>query len=312
VVIAIIGILIALLLPAVQAAREAARRSQCLNNVKQIGLALHNFHDSQRAFPVGVAGPTSIQTFTTWTVSVLPQLEQLNLYNQINPIVTSTAVTQNTSYFTTKVPFYCCPSDNAMSSTATGAGGVPSNASRSNYVGCFSADGSMVSSDAGYTYEGTSAKNPSSKLTLFNFNVTRRFSDVTDGTSQSAAISEVVTGPDGLADSRGLWGSAWGMQYSHLRTPNTNIPDAVWSVVANATYNFCGDTSGKPKLNAPCNGASTTWAGEIYTARSNHPGGVNLGLVDGSVRFISNTVDLAVWQALGSINGGEPDSGKGL
>ncbi|OWK45426.1 DUF1559 domain-containing protein [Fimbriiglobus ruber] len=304
VVIAIIAILIGLLLPAVQKVREAAARARCQNNLKQVSLGLQNYHSVLAQFPTGVVGPTNMATRYTWMTTLLPYLEQTALFTSINPIFANNTVTQNAAAFATKMPTYICPSDTSATDVyATGG-------SRSNVVGCFSADGGMVSSDANYTYEPASAKNPSSKLTLFNYNVTRRIADVIDGTSNSAAVSEVLTGPSGLYDQRGVWWDCWGAQYSHARTPDSNIPDSVWSVVANTTYNYCGDTSNQPKRNAPCAGTSTTWAGEIYTARSYHTGGVNIGLVDGSVRFVSDSVALANWQALGSINGGEVIDGS--
>ncbi|WP_020475902.1 DUF1559 domain-containing protein [Zavarzinella formosa] len=309
VVIAIIAILIGLLLPAVQKIREAANRMKCSNNLKQIGLATHNYHDANGSLPVGAVGPTAMNVRITWMLNILPYVEQDNLYKSVNPVITGsgtniTNVTYNSAAYNPPVTGYACPSDNAISTKyATGV-------SRSNYVGCFSADGVMVSSDAGYTYEGASAKNPSSKLTMFNYNVTRTFADITDGLSNTAAISELITGSDGLSDQRGVWSDCWGAQYSHARTPNTNIPDAVWSVVANTTYNYCSDTSNKPKRNAPCDGSSSTWAGEIYSARSYHTGGVNVCLGDGSVRFVKNSVTLSIWQGLGSMNGGEVIDGS--
>ena len=84
----------------------------------------------------------------------------------------------------------------------------------------------------------------------------------------------------------------------------------MWSVVANTTYNFCATTSGQPVPGAPCAGTAPSWGSEIYTARSYHPGGVNVGLADGSVRFITNGISVAAWQGLGSINGGEVIDGN--
>jgi prepilin-type processing-associated H-X9-DG protein len=236
-------------------------------------------------------------------VYVLQYLEQNNLYNSVNLTAGVDGSTANDVPFSKKISTYLCPSDTA--DTWPGWGGLP--LSRSNIVGCFSADGMMMSKDSVFTYDGS--KNSSDKLTIFNYNVTRKFASIIDGTSNTAAISEQLSGPGGLNDQRGVWWDGWGCQYSHARTPNSNIPDAVWSVVANTTYNFCADTSNKPKRGAPCDASSSSWSGETYAARSYHPGGVNLGLCDGSVRFVSNTVNLAVWQAVGSMNGGEPVDG---
>jgi prepilin-type N-terminal cleavage/methylation domain-containing protein/prepilin-type processing-associated H-X9-DG protein len=300
VAIAIIAVLIALLVPAVQQVREAASRSQCENNMKQVALALHSYHDSNKSFPIGVAcNPVTGLNRVTWMVHLLPFIEQNDLYQLVNLAVGVDGSTTNDPAYSQRVPIYSCPSDTIA--TFVGWGGLP--LARSNIVGCFSADGIMMSSDAVFYYDPT--KNPSSKLTLFNYNVTRRMAMVTDGLSNTTAISEVISGPSGLFDERGIWSDCWGAQYSQLYTPNTNVPDAVWSVVANTTYNFCATTSGQPKLDAPCNGSAPTWNSEIYSARSYHQGGVNAGLADGSVRFISNDISVAAWQGLGSINGEE-------
>jgi prepilin-type N-terminal cleavage/methylation domain-containing protein/prepilin-type processing-associated H-X9-DG protein len=301
VVIAIIAILIGLLLPAVQKVREAASRIKCQSNMKQVALALQAYHDALGTFPIGTTcNPSTGLNRVSWMVYLLPFIEQNNLYQSVNIAVGIDGSATNDAAYSHSVPVYCCPSD-SLGTFPGWSGGTP--LSRSNVVGCFSADGIMMSSDSVFYYDGT--KDPSSKLSLFNYNVTRRIASVTDGTSNTTAISEVIAGPTGLWDQRGNWSDSWGAQYSQLYTPNSPVPDAVWSVVANTTYNFCATTSGQPVLNAPCSGSAPTWGSEIYSARSYHPGGVNVGLVDGSVRFMTNSVSVAAWQGLGSINGGE-------
>ena len=302
VVIAIIAVLVGLLLPAVQKVREAASRSRCQNNMKQVALGLQSYHSASNQFPVGTVGPTAMGSRFTWMTTLLPYVEQDNLFRSINPVFTTdpNPVTQNSAAYVNKVPTYACPSDSALQDTYAGGN------SRSNVVGCFSADGVMVSKDAGYTFEPAAAKNPSGKLTMFNYNVTRKIADVTDGTSNTAAVSEVISGSSGLSDQRGVWWDCWGTQYSHARTPNSNVPDSVWSAVPS----FCSDLAGRPKRNAPCAASSSTWAGEIYSARSYHPGGVNVGMTDGSVRFVTNGVTPDNWTSLGSINGNEVVDGS--
>lgn len=305
VVIAIIAILIGLLLPAVQKVREAASRAKCQNNMKQVMLAIHNYYDSVDAFPVGcTCDPYDGLNRDTWMVYLLPYIEQGNLYQTVNLAAGVDGLGTNDRAYSQPVPTYVCPSDTV--GTFVGWGAIPY--SRSNIVGCFSADGIMMSSDSIFYYDPT--KDASSKLSLFNYNVTRRIANVSDGLSNTTAISEVITGPTGLYDERGVWSDCWGAQFSALYTPNSNVPDAVWGVVANTTYNFCATTSGQPKLDAPCNGSAPSWGSEIYSARSYHPSGVNVGFADGSVRFISNGVSVATWQGLASINGGEVINGN--
>jgi prepilin-type processing-associated H-X9-DG protein len=156
----------------------------------------------------------------------------------------------------------------------------------------------MVSKDADYTYGG--GKSTSDLRSLFNYNVTRRMKNVTDGISKTVAVSESIAGTPDSADARGSWWREWGAQYSHARTPNSNVPDAIWSASAGSPYNNCVTTP-----TAPCNGGASEWANLIFSARSKHSGGVNAGMADGAVLFISDNVSTTVWQALGSINGGE-------
>jgi prepilin-type N-terminal cleavage/methylation domain-containing protein/prepilin-type processing-associated H-X9-DG protein len=314
VVIAIIAVLIGLLLPAVQKVRTAANRIGCQNNLKQIGLGAQNYHGAFDAFPTGERyGPpldeTGARTF--WTMFLLPYVEQEALYRLIDFNVGFQLADQTTNApaFQKTVPVYTCPADTGGS---YGTGGSNPWA-RSNYVACFSPDGTMVEPGGpphwGYDYPANNTpsmvpagNNPTSgKKALFNVNLRRSILDIRDGTSQTVAFSETIAGPSGTLDMRGAWWLDWGVQYSHHRPPNTTIPDAVWYVVAGAPYNRCVPT----KPGTPCNGAAQAWANEDYAARSYHPGGVNVALADGSVHFVSDTIDLAVWQALASIDGGE-------
>ena len=303
VVIAIIGTLVGFLLPAVQAARESARRTTCLNNLKQIGLGSHNHLDVYQTFPQGCRiSNTTSQERVTWGVWLLPFVEEGSLYGTINLTLgegSSTATTTNGPAFQKRVNSYLCPSDTVGRSTAYDA---TNPWSQSNYVALFSgSNGTLISQDSPFTYQGP--KDSSTRLPLFNFNVARRDKDVTDGLSSTLAFSECITGADRTLDLRGAWWNQFGAQFSTWRGPNSTTPDRVWSAVPT----YCSDVSSPPvrKRNAPCDATGTDWAVWTYMARSYHGGGVNTVFADGSARFIADNVELSVWQNLGTINGGE-------
>jgi len=298
VVIAIIAVLIGLLLPAVQAAREAARRIQCTNNLKQIGLAWHNYHDANNCFPPGeLAIPPLTGVRYMWSSFMFPYIEQgvmANAYNY-NLGIGTTDQTPNVTVVSTRIAAFQCPSDNA------GYYGTGTGNPRSNYVACYSPDGTMVEPGASFTYGGgVNAFNPATRKAMSNINVARGIRDAMDGTSSTVVLSELIAGPSGSSDFRGMWYNDFGCQYTHHKTPNSLIPDGFWRVVGGPPY--C-QTSLKPK--APCAGTSPSWDTEDYAARSYHPGGVQATLADGSVRFFKDTINLSVWQALASINAGE-------
>jgi prepilin-type N-terminal cleavage/methylation domain-containing protein/prepilin-type processing-associated H-X9-DG protein len=305
VVIAIIGILIALLLPAVQAAREAARRMQCTNNLKQIMLGMHNYHAAHQYFPPGSLAydPNNRASWGRaavhhWTMFLWPYVELNNLaqaYNWNVGFRGPDCDNVNGKIFRTVIPLYQCPSDNP---------GVYGNESplptdgytRSNYVACHSPDGFIMEKGiTNFDKSCNEANNPARKRALFNWNVFRGIRDVRDGTSNTVAVSELIAGRSGSADLRGLWVSDLGIGYSHLRTPNSPVPDQLLG----GRYCDCS------KRKAPCVGNSPCWSGVIYAARSYHAGGVNAALADGSVRFFSDSIDGALWIGLASIDDGE-------
>ena len=305
VVITIIGILISLLLPAVQAAREAARRLQCSNNLKQIGLALANYESSCRAYPMGVYWTSPSGSYggrNGWVIAILPYLELENLYRSLNLIPTSGWSANggpNDAVYATTIAAYHCPSDDLGTFPSSGY-----QLSRSNYVGCFSPDGTLVDKDAypsRFNADSGPTTNPATARAIFNWNISRTVADVRDGTSNTVAVSETIAGKDG--DLRGAWWQEYGYSYSNARTPNSPIPDSMWSAVA-IPYQCCVSTP-----DAPCDGSSPNWSTENYAARSHHGGGVNACLLDGSVHFFSNQIDLATWHALGSINGNDIATG---
>jgi prepilin-type N-terminal cleavage/methylation domain-containing protein/prepilin-type processing-associated H-X9-DG protein len=307
VVIAIIAVLIALLLPAVQAAREAARRAQCVNNMKQIGLALHNYHSINDCFPPGeLCAPNLTGSRVFWTCYILPLLELGPLGNSYNFSLSLNAQVNggatygpaNSTVTQAVIKTYLCPSDTSAGVAFRGTYSW----TRSNYVATYSPDGVMIEPGVPFTYDSqhnNPTYNPSTRQALFNFNVTRGFRNVTDGSSNTVAASELITGPDGTNDARGVWAYDWGEQYTHHRPPNTPIPDSVYPA------SYCVNT----KLGAPCVANAVYWGEQDYAARSFHTGGVNMLMADGSVRFAKNSINLSIWQAIASINAGEVVSG---
>ena len=327
VVIAIIAILIALLLPAVQAAREAARRFQCSNNLKQFGVALHNYHGSFGQFPLGTVSKDSngegIFHEPEWPyliVKLLPFLEQ----QALNDIFASalTAQTDLPSPWengsandwpdeidTADVGVFLCPSD--------GFGGAhmdldlcadfPSTNTpklfKSNYLGIFSganmqdviwaAPGAYSTSSP--STQVVSAYGPDGIQAVFDINRGAKIRDITDGTSQTLIMAEYLTGTP--EDARGwFWTSQAGCSIIFAWvTPNSSTPDPLH------TSAMCGPNSSQPGM--PCFDAD--FFPSSATSRSRHPGGVNVVLCDGSVHFISESIDVDTWRAMGTIDSGE-------
>jgi prepilin-type processing-associated H-X9-DG protein len=300
-VIAIIGTLVGLLLPAVQIARESARRSTCSNNLKQIGLASHSYLSAYRTFPQGCRiNNSSGDQRVTWGVWLLPYVEEESLYKTINRTVgegSSTSVATNGSAFQKRVNSYLCPSDTVGRSTAYDA---TNPWSQSNYVALFSgSNGILISRDSPLTLH--SPKDTSTRLPLFNFNVARRDKDLTDGLSSTLAFSECITAANRTMDLRGAWWNQFGAHFSTWRGPNSTTPDRVSSAAR------CSDVSSPPvrKSNAPCDATASAWGNWQHMARSYHGGGVNTAFADASVQYVNDSIALDVWQQLGTINGGE-------
>lgn len=298
VVIAIIAVLIALLLPAVQQAREAARRSQCKNNLKQIGLGMHNYHGVHLVFPYGTRAVGSyggdyagkLMRRDTWFHQILPYIEQANLYEAyVQAHVARQAANGGgvTWVYDTGdadfapevanavVPVTVCPSDpNAPGHGPRGFIG--------NYVGC-AGSGQLLGTD----------------LNGMFYNLSRTdIADLIDGTSNTVMMAETLvrrtgSGGGGPGEPGAYWdGGIWGeFGFTTAEAPNTSLPDQIY---------HCSTTS---NINAPC---STVGNAPAYNfARSLHTGGVQVAMADGSARFISNTINLLTWRALGTRAGGE-------
>ena len=320
VVIAIIGILIALLLPAVQAAREAARRIQCTNNQKQVVLAMHNYHDAFKTFPWGSRG----STFGTWAIQLLPFIEQqavASQYDWSNEFHSlnggNNEVLFNAGW---RVSTYSCPSDsNVRSSFLDMAhhsyvasmgrewvymfGDVMLNDGRRNTRNIlYSTTSGICAETSRYNAAFTGSAIDVSTNQL-DYPLAWGIASWTDGTSNTLALSETVQGvsPDGnWNDLRGLiwWGP--GAYFTAWTSPNSSSPDlSAW---------FTETALVKHPLEPTTTGFGDRERNLYMAARSWHTGGVNVGLADGSIRFVANQVDMDAWRAYGSGNGGESAS----
>lgn len=322
VVIAIIAVLISLLLPAVQQAREAARRTQCRNNLKQFGLAIHNYESSVRSFPPGRTGYPMV--FSAHA-QLLPYMDGANVYNTIDfntaptfaePPVAPYAA--NVIVALTTIPMFLCPSD---------LGIVPGNSyGPTNYVVC---TGSGSNPTARYIRAGDGV--------MFDpkLNGIVKFRDVIDGMSNTVAMSEELLG-DGYAIGGNGTSSIPGsqqpvnslLQVLNLTTsqtsggpytaandtsPSTCVVGATgfWSGIRGAKWmnGHYGDTlynHGLSPNSLEFDCGNTGHSSGLTAARSRHIGGVHVLMCDGSTRFVSENVDFVTWQALATRAGSEP------
>jgi prepilin-type N-terminal cleavage/methylation domain-containing protein/prepilin-type processing-associated H-X9-DG protein len=285
VVIAIIGILIALLLPAVQAAREAARRSQCVNNLKQIGLGMHNYHDTMNTFPTGCLTPDNVVAGTGWAwgAFLLPYIEQAALYNQLAPRDRVQSSGTQLTLMRTVVPAYLCPSDAWGDNTqntrrAVSIGGTGVYLAKSNYV-AIAARCQNEATTAPWDLRGMFF--PHSKI---------RMADVTDGTSNTWMVGERDTNSNTGRTAASVsphMGAVWAA---------ASIPPTDWSYDFQLLFGYIQSTYGE------INGS----AARIDTREmaSYHPGGINVCLADGSTRFVSDKINLTTAQNLTYRNDG--------
>jgi prepilin-type N-terminal cleavage/methylation domain-containing protein/prepilin-type processing-associated H-X9-DG protein len=302
VVIAIIGILIALLLPAVQAAREAARRAQCSNNLKQMGLGVHNYENAFRALPAG----NYQSVHGSWLVGLLPYIEQKPLFDRYvdfgcyfgypnTSIRYSSPV--NFPVTQTQVTTYTCPSD-VITAQAEFYSGITFH----NYVGNYgNTSRGRISPLAGEAFAGApfiEVMGPGIASGYIDFDgqypQVVKFRDISDGLSSTLLFSETVQGRSN--DTRGFawWGG--GCHFETLLPPNATEPDVLEG------SGYCVPTI---PANPPCIGRTGPSNPECMAARSRHPGGVQACFCDGSCSFISDTIDRKTWRAIGSAHGSE-------
>lgn len=334
VVIAIIAVLIALLLPAVQAAREAARRAQCVNNLKQLGLAAHNYHSTHNCLPAAALANRADQP-GSWSVSwsdlLLGQLEGTAMYNALNFSLEMTN-NANTTVGYSYVAAFLCPSDNATARPA------PSWAPL-NYAGNVGGPGSIS------TWSGTIVPGTNPWYNNANNGGAVGFQSIIDGSSNTAMFSEHLmgmSGPDGgrgiliqRADSRAkramftvaislnhddpVNGPASALSFAQQCAAIPGITASLGTRNVGCHWNLgvaiAVPNTGYSHVNAPNSPRCTYtnsedpnyWCGSMCSAAptSNHSGGVNLGLADGSVKFIKDSIALQTWWGLGTRSLGE-------
>lgn len=331
VVIAIIAVLIALLLPAIQQAREAARRTQCRNNLKQIGLAMHNYVDTHGVLPFGgVDGRDSSFGLSNWKgwsaqAMLLPYLDQQQVYDMANFSVATVGDTptdsMNTSSTLTRINVFNCPSDNVPSATW--------------YSVRYPGNNYMANMGTNTMWNST---NPADNTGLFWRYSSVRMSEIVDGTSKTVAFLEKTKGDEaaGRYSSTDVQrGVAWP---GGNRTANVdpaaldnyiNACEAarasdpanhhshtgrMWALYMQAqTLAATILTPNSPNIDCQeCTGCGWMDSHGLYAARSQHNGGVHVLMADGSVSFVSDSIDRQAWWAMGTRNGGETINDNGL
>ncbi len=333
VVIAIIGVLIGMLLPAVQKVREAANRISCTNNLKQIGLALHNYHDTFKKLPYGKSpvftNPPGAPVYARWSThsQILPYLEQDNLYNSINfnfPPETPDMSTPdmpdymlpyqnpgrvNADACRTRVSVFICPSDSVDESVDWPG--------QTNYAGN---QGTAFLCDLCEAQPST--LDPSLRPNgVFYFMSKVRLADLIDGTSQTAMFSEKLRGgnQDNLRTNMYMEMNSDTLDMTVMNCMGldpsmsmvvTRNQGAAWAVgeMDCSTYNHVFTPNTRTCAGMDFQGSMSNMSMQVPPS-SNHPKGVNVLMGDGSVHFIQDSIDLVTWRALGTRNGREIISG---
>ncbi len=306
VVIAIIGILVALLLPAIQAAREAARRAHCVNNLKQIGIAMHLYHDAHKTLPGGSVSCC----FGTWANELFPHLEEESITSAWVDNQTYTGAT-NKELMQLRIATYTCPSD-TPSTSLQGSGNdawpVPNHNYAANYGNTTYTQTTPYNQEGeAFIFLGAPFGNVDNGINLLTGAPTNKdrygarpylgkipFKRITDGLSKTLLVSEIRQG-QADTDMRGrIVGFSNGGAFTAFKTPNHADPDygancgtPITSLMTHQC--FPTDSAGQTRL----------------TSRSRHPGGVNSLLADGAVTFYNDDINLNTWRALSTTQGAE-------
>jgi prepilin-type N-terminal cleavage/methylation domain-containing protein len=320
VVIAIIAVLVGLLLPAVQKVREAANRAKCLNNLKQMGLALHNYESTNQKFPPAGIYPTAATTADVWSVHarILPYIEQANLYQQVDftqPANVQDAVTRQ------RIPIYVCPSEvNDMMKPATSTTGANAiNRWPTTYganVGTWmvwnpntgtGGDGGIPFTSqpnggltVGSITDGTSNTIGFAEVKAYTWNRVSNAS-LAAGTPPPATVNDVLalggtlnTNPPPSGHTGWTEAQTFHIGVTFVLPPNTKVPVTTGGI----TYDI-------DELTSRDGSSATRISYDAVTSRSYHSGVVNVFLMDGSVRSVSNSIDPNLWRALATRAGGE-------
>jgi prepilin-type N-terminal cleavage/methylation domain-containing protein len=319
VVIAIIGILVALLLPAVQSARESARRTSCINNSKQIALALQLYHTTYGELPPGYGplpengygtGVTSGDPYAewSWAARLFGYVEEAAIAEEIdwewNPGASTTAPATIKEVITAKVTTFYCPSDDSVQTNfnegrvcyTTSA--LPEGYGRISYAGNFGNCTDTNPPTAPSSASQLEAPRTGSRFLridgVFSYNHGDKFSQITDGTSKTLLTAELIAG--GPCSIRAVFAYDEGPVFMQFYRPNDPTPDLV---------RWCDSADKQIGAIAPCIDSLTRLNMVLHTSRSSHSGGVVVGMCDASVRFMSDDVTLFAWRAMGTPRGEE-------
>lgn len=325
VVVAIIGGLVAILLPAVQSAREASRRSACTNNLKQWSLAMLTYADARQSLPyiANRANPAGSEVngdaktlYRGWVVSVWPFVEQSDLYDRWNfdrayddTGATPIGGARNNTLSQQRLASYSCPSDKPGAYHCRRSGTFGTNnalcVARQNYVLNGGRSGLLQATGSATPVPGNQQQAvPSGPFGFRGGSVqsnfvpfTTKFAQITDGTSQTLLMAEIRVFPVDVsatdADTRGVVISGLTAGFTTHATPNSGI---------DTTYGSGGCDNTFDPADLPCTGVSNLTLS--HSARSRHPGGANVSMCDGTVRFIQNMISLNAWQELSTMNSG--------
>jgi prepilin-type N-terminal cleavage/methylation domain-containing protein len=319
VVIAIIGVLVALLLPAIQAAREAARRSSCTNNLRQLGIALQNYHSANNKFPPGSLGRddpnygpgVTRPRFTPFLIFTLPYLEEGNkfaIYDQ--KVDWDKQALSVMEQLRLPLPTYQCPSDESRimsETTAPGSGGAQFQDAKGSYGvnwGQFlyrdqMANGTPVDNSGAL---GDHRRSP------FGPDFGASIGQISDGTSNTLAMMEMIQAPSevGAVDRRArIWNHEPGCyNISTFNLPNSSAVSGAGSYEPDGRdWSVCVDS---PELSIPCKSIGVSTVNDMQlAARSRHSGGVEVLMCDSSVHFVTDGIDLVIWRGLSSRDGEE-------